>query len=143
MLKFLVPVDGSESSSRTIDHVLKRLGWCKEGVEVHLLNVQRPVPGGSAVASHIGHEALRQYHHDEGMKALGPSMRKLEAAGIQYVHHISVGEPAEVIIQFAKQMQPDEIIMGTRGLGAPASLLLGSVASKVIQLADRPVLLVK
>jgi nucleotide-binding universal stress UspA family protein len=143
MLKFLVPLDGSESSSHTIDHVLKRLGWCQGGVEVHLLNVQRPVPGGSAVASHIGHDALRRYHHDEGMKALAPAMQKLDAAGIPYVHHISIGEPAEVIVQFAKQMQPDEIIMGTRGLGAPASLLLGSVASKVIQLADRPVLLIK
>ena len=143
MLKFLVPLDGSESSKRTIDHVLRRLGWCKEGVELHLLNVQRPVPGGSVVASHIGHDALRQYHHDEGMKALTPAMQKLDAEGIRYVHHISVGEPAEVIVQFAKQMQPDEIVMGTRGLGAPASLLLGSVASKVIQLAETPVLLVK
>jgi nucleotide-binding universal stress UspA family protein len=143
MLKFLVPVDGSESSSHTIDHVVKRLGWCKDDAEVHLLNVQRPIPGGSAVAAHIGQDALRRYHHDEGMKALGPSMQKLDAAGIHYIHHISVGEPAEVIMQFANQTQPDEIIMGTRGLGAPANLLLGSVASKVIQLADRPVLLVK
>ena len=143
MLKFLVPLDGSESSNKTVDHLLKRLGWCKDGAEVHLLNVQRPVPGGSAVASHIGQDAIRQYHHDEGMKALAPAMQKLDAAGVRYVHHISVGEPAEVIVQFSKQTRPDEIVMGTRGLGAPASLLLGSVASKVIQLSDVPVLLVK
>jgi nucleotide-binding universal stress UspA family protein len=143
MLKFLVPLDGSPSSSRTVDHLLKRLGWSKEDVEVHLLNVQRPVPGGSAVASHIGQDTLRQYHHDEGVKALTPAMQKLDAAGVRYVHHISVGEPADVIVQFAKQVHPDEIVMGARGLGATASLLLGSVASKVIQLAETPVLLVK
>ena len=48
-----------------------------------------------------------------------------------------------MIVQFSKQMHPDEIIMGTRGLGGPGSLLLGSEASKVIQLSDTPVLLVK
>jgi nucleotide-binding universal stress UspA family protein len=33
--------------------------------------------------------------------------------------------------------------MGTRGMSKFASLLLGSVASKVIQLADIPVMLIK
>jgi nucleotide-binding universal stress UspA family protein len=33
--------------------------------------------------------------------------------------------------------------MATRGTGAPASLLLGSVASKVVHLTDLPVLLLK
>ncbi|MCJ9712734.1 universal stress protein, partial [Bordetella hinzii] len=32
--------------------------------------------------------------------------------------------------------------MGSRGLGSVASVLLGSVATKVISLADRPVTLV-
>ncbi len=33
--------------------------------------------------------------------------------------------------------------MGTRGMGSIANMLLGSVASKVLHLADAPVLLVK
>jgi nucleotide-binding universal stress UspA family protein len=143
MFNVLVPVDGSESSSRAVDHVLKRVGLCKDTVEIHLLNVQRPVPGGSFVSSHVGHEALRQHHQEEGMKALAEAMRKLDAAGAPYVHHIAVGEPAEVIAQFAGEKQCDEIVMGTRGGGGPASLLLGSVATKVIHLAQVPILLVK
>ena len=143
MLKVLVPVDGSESSNHAVDHVLKRLGLCKDTVEIHLLNVQPPVPGGSAVSSHVGQGALRQHHKEEGMKALASAMQKLDAAGVPYVHHISVGEPAEVIAQFASEKQCDEILMGTRGAGGAANLLLGSVTTKVIHLAHVPVLLVK
>jgi hypothetical protein len=67
---------------------------------------------------------------------------KLDAAGVPYVHHISVGDPAEVIAEFAKQKGCDQIVMGTRGLGA-TGLLLGSVTTKLIHLSDVPVLLVK
>ena len=143
MFNVLVPVDGSEASNRAVEHVLKRIGLCKDAVEIHLLNVQRGVPGGSAVSSHVGHDALRQHHQAEAMNALTPAMRKLDASGVRYVHHIAVGEPAEVIVQFAKENHCDEILMGTRGLGGAASLLLGSVATKVIHLAEMPVMLVK
>jgi nucleotide-binding universal stress UspA family protein len=37
----------------------------------------------------------------------------------------------------------DQIVMGTHGRGSVGRLLMGSVATKVIQLADVPVLLVK
>ena len=37
----------------------------------------------------------------------------------------------------------NQILMGTRGLGSVSSLLLGSVATKVIHLTDVPLLLVK
>jgi nucleotide-binding universal stress UspA family protein len=143
MFNVLVPVDGSEASNRAVEHVLKRIGLCKDAVEIHLLNVQRGVPGGSAVSSHVGHDALRQHHQEEAMKALAPAMQKLDAAGVRYVHHIAVGEPADIIVHFAKEKQCDEILMGTRGLGGAASLLLGSVATQVIHLANVPVLLVK
>jgi nucleotide-binding universal stress UspA family protein len=143
MFKVLVPVDGSESSDRAVDHILKRLVLCKDTVEIHLLNVQPPIPGGGFVSSHIGHDALRKHHQEEGMKGLASAMRKLDAGSVPYVHHISVGEPAEVIAQFAGEKQCDEIVMGTRGMGGAANLLLGSIATKVIHLAQLPVLLVK
>ena len=44
MFRILVAVDGSESSDRAVAHLLKKLGWYKEKVEVHLLNVQAALP---------------------------------------------------------------------------------------------------
>ena len=62
---------------------------------------------------------------------------------MSYQSHLFVGEPAETIARYAKENTCDHIVIGTRGLSAVSGLLLGSVATKVIHLADMPVLLVK
>lgn len=141
MLKLLVPVDGSEFSSRALDHLLVKMAWLLKESEIHLLNVQPPVPGGGLAASLLGHERMKQHHQEEGMAALQPAMQKLDAAGVKHVHHIVVGEPGPVIAEFAKERGCDLILMGTHG--SSASLILGSVAMKVIHLAEVPVTLVK
>lgn len=143
MLKLLVPVDGSEHSNRTITHLLENMNWYKDGAEVHLLNVQRPMPYGQRVSSVIGHDKINQYHHDEGMAALKTAMHKLDAANVKYHHHIGVGDEAETIVKYAREKGCDQIFMGTRGMGSVSNLLLGSVATKVIHLAEVPVVLVK
>ncbi|HWE18791.1 MAG TPA: universal stress protein [Hyphomicrobiaceae bacterium] len=52
------------------------------------------------------------------------------------------GDPAEVIIETARQQQVDAIVMGRRGRGRLAGLLLGSVSQKVASLAPCVVILV-
>jgi nucleotide-binding universal stress UspA family protein len=142
MAKLLVPVDGSENSLRAVDFVIKKAGWYREPVEIHLLNVQPPIVSGN-VTMFISQDQLNDYYQEEGLKALEPARAKLDGAQVPYQHHILVGDPAEMIARFARERGCDQILMGTRGLGAIGSLLLGSVATKVIHLADVPVLLVK
>ena len=50
---------------------------------------------------------------------------------------------AEAILEEAETHHCDLIVMGTRGLGRLAGLLLGSVSQKVVQHARCPVLLVR
>ena len=143
MVKFLVPVDGSESSKRVVADLIKRRAWFKDGVEVHLLNVQPPIPYGERVSDAVGHDRIAKYHHDEGMAALEPAMKALDAAKVSYHHHVGVGDAADIICKYAKEKLCDQIYMGTRGMGSVSNLLLGSVATKVIHLSAVPVLLVK
>ena len=141
MLKMLVAVDGSEHSARTISHVIKETNRYKDGVEVHLLNVQRPLP--ARAASHIGHDKVQEYHREQGLQALAEARKTLDAAKVKYQYHIGVGDEAEVIARYAKEKGCDQIVMGTRGAGLVSNLVLGSVANKVIHLSPVPVLLVK
>lgn len=141
MLKILVPVDGSENSIRVADHLITKVGWLKEPMEIHLLNVQHPLHG--EVGMFLDGAQIRDYHHDEGLKALADVRAKLDGAGVAYHCHIGLGEPAEVIAQYALEKDCDEIVMGAQGLDSIASRLLGSVVSKVLELADVPVVLVK
>jgi len=139
MLRVLIPIDGSENSLRTVGFVLKKAPLYKEPLEIHLLNVQRPFPG---TIRGVGEEAKR-HHHDEGITALAPARKLLDEAGMHYAHHIGVGEFGETIAQFVKDLKIDQIVMGTRGAGSVANMVLGSVATKVLHLVSVPVLLVK
>lgn len=143
MLKWLVPVDGSESAVRAVSHMIDKLQWFKQPIEIHLLNVQHPMPYGNRVTSVVGQDKVAEYHHEEGLAALQPTRAKLDAAGVKYVFHIGVGDAAETIVSYAKDKGCHQIVMGTRGLGSVSNMIMGSVATKVIHLADIPVLLVK
>ncbi len=142
MLKILVPVDASESSDHGVDHLIKITQWLRDPAEVHLLTVHHHIPYGRAVSSVAG-DQLQQYYQEEGLAALKSARDRLDAARVPYTFHIGVGEPAEVIVRYAREKGCDQIIMGTRGLGSVSGLLLGSVAMKVLHLASVPVLLVK
>ena len=141
MLKILLAMDGSENASRAVTYLIKRASATKDQYEVSLVNVQYPLHG--TVATFINGAQVKQYHRDEGMKALAPGQALLDTAGIAHSEHLFVGEPAEVISRFAREHGCDEIVIGSRGLGNIGSLLVGSVASKVIHLSEVPVVLVK
>jgi len=53
------------------------------------------------------------------------------------------GQPAEVILNVAEVRDIDLIVMGVRGLGRLAGLILGSQSQKVVANASCPVLLVR
>ena len=139
-LRILVPSDGSAPSVRATQHVL---GLAARGllVDVHLLNVQPAVRG--VAASLVSHSDLECYHRDEGMKALAEPLRLVEAAGLKPHAHVGVGDPGETVLAFARRLNCDQIVMGTRGHGSITGLLLGSVARHVVTQAAVPVTLTR
>lgn len=141
MIKTLMPVDGSEASIKAVTDFVQLIDWYKETPEIHLLNVQLPFHGD--ISMFIDKETMQQFHQENGMKRLQSAGELLEQAGLSCQYHIIVGDPAEMVVQFAKAHSFDQIVIGPRGLGAVKSLLLGSVASKLIKLSDVPVLVLK
>ncbi|HUO45666.1 MAG TPA: universal stress protein [Acidimicrobiia bacterium] len=56
---------------------------------------------------------------------------------------VDSGDPAATIVRLAKEVGADLIVMGSRGLGSVAGLLLGSVSHKVGHAAPCAVLTVR
>ena len=112
-----------------------------ETVDIHLLNVQRAVPGN--VSSFVSKGSLDDYHREKSMEAIERPRKILDAAGAKYSVHTLVGIPWEVISDYAGANQIDHIVMGTRGLGSYTAAALGSVAQGVVQRSSVPVVLVK
>ena len=138
MMKILIPVDGSDNANRAVQCLIKQAGNSREPVEVHLLNVQHSMPGT------VGETAqAKQYHHEEGMKALSSACKLLDDAKVKYAYHISVGDIGEVVAHFVNELKCDQVVMGTRGMGAVANMVMGSAATQVLNLVKVPVLLVK
>ena len=141
MLKVLLTIDGSKSSERAVKHLIH---WVKSShpMDIHLLNVQPPIMSGeiSLIATA---KTVENLHHDKGEKTAESARALLDDAGIQYSFRIEFESIAETIAQYARDNQCETIIMGTRGMGAMGNLILGSVSTKVIHLADAPVMLVK
>lgn len=141
-MKVLIPVDGSPSSLHAVEHVIASQAWLKEQPEVHLLNVQWKLATGN-VKLFISQETINDYYREQGEAAMAAARDKLDAAGLAYRYHISVGAPADGIIQYATDQKIDQIVMGAHGQKTLSSLLLGSIAGKVAHMSDIPVLLVK
>lgn len=144
MKRVLIPFDGSESARRALGR-LAMLSTSMKKFEALLLNVQRPPPPKKFFLdgrlSHV-HE-LQAPLRAAGEELFAEAKQVLEAAGIACKGYVEFGDPGPAIAQFALRYHCDLIAMGTRGMGAVPNLLLGSVASKVLHLAEMPVLLTR
>jgi nucleotide-binding universal stress UspA family protein len=136
--KILVAVDHSEISDRALD-AARDLALLSQG-EVWVLHLrEREVAVKAGVA--LSDESM-----DEASAAVAAAVDKLTAAGVKAHGDVGTtlfGYAARNIVDDAKEHDVDVIVMGSRGRGDLAGLILGSTAHKVIHLADRPVLIVR
>ncbi|WP_409252616.1 universal stress protein [Bacillus sp. SCS-153A] len=138
MRAILLASDGSQHSSKAAEYVVNLLHGNKEYrlKVVHVLDYE-----ASKHDAWIGmNPSARLREREEKLK---PVSRVLEKAGISYSVNLTKGDPAEEIIDCAKKEKMDMIVIGSSGINAIQGLMLGSVSHKVVQKADRPVLVVK
>jgi nucleotide-binding universal stress UspA family protein len=139
-MKILLPVDGSTHAERATRHVIVMLNGCSNP-QILLINVQAPIDAPE-VLSHMPAREIEAMQETRGGDALAPARELLEKAGIACVPSVLIGPIAETIAQFAIDQGCDQIVMGTRGLGAVGSLL-GSITTRLLHLTELPVTLVK
>ncbi len=137
--KILVGVDGSEHGFRAA----RVAGELARHMETDLLVV---VSSFEEVPRYLGGAALQEVIAARMNNARAILQQALEVIGPvpgEVATDILEGPPAEAILTIAEARGVDLIVMGTRGLGRLAGLLLGSQSQKVAAHAQCPVLLVR
>ncbi|HEX5303962.1 MAG TPA: universal stress protein [Streptosporangiaceae bacterium] len=136
--KILVAVDHSEISDRAV-LAARDLALLSKG-EVWVLHLREREMAARATGS-VADETM-----DEARASVQTIVDKLTAAGVNAhgeVRNTLFGYAGREIVDDATQHGVDVIVMGSRGRGDLAGLILGSTAHKVIHLANHPVLVVR
>jgi len=125
---WLVAVDGSACSLRAV-----ALAAQEARAQVDLVHVQPWLNKEAAEAE------LRQ----RGWAVAAPACQLLDAQAVRWRLHVIMGEAAPEIVGLADALGSRGIAIGSLGLTAAESVLLGSVTYKILQLAKAPVLVVR
>jgi nucleotide-binding universal stress UspA family protein len=141
MNKILIATDGSASAIEAVQFGLELAAEQEaEPIFVHVAPAVDLMPTagfgiGAASVPHLPCEGDR-----------GPLEEAAEIAareGIEAKTELLAGHPASEIVAYADTIDADLIVVGSRGHGAVASALLGSVSRGVLHESRRPVLVVR
>jgi nucleotide-binding universal stress UspA family protein len=137
----LVGLDLSEVSDRFVEWLpfLAKVGTVRL-VLVHVIPVEKleHVAGGYPV------DKLEEELRKEAVEKLEVYAGRLREAGFTVeVPEPPVGEPAPTLEKMAEEHGADYIVVASRGWGWLRSLLLGSTAEELVNIAKRPVLVAK
>ena len=140
MNKILIATDGSPSAQQAVEFGLELAE--EQGAEVvfaHVAPGLDVLPGnGFGWAAAVPHEVTE---HD--WSPLNDAVALAEERGIEAKPAMLRGDPVDEIVACADTIDADLVVVGSRGHGAIASALLGSVSRGVLHEAHRPVLVVR
>lgn len=113
------------------------------GAEVHLLHAY-PVPSiPSPAGGDFSPQQLTAQLAESAETEMRREVREWNKRQISVVPHVAAGPPADVIVETAKEIGADMIVVGTHGRTGLAHLLIGSVAERVIRTATVPVVTIR
>ena len=140
--RIVVGVDGSEHSDAAVEWAARMAkGMGSEVVAVFAISPPIYLDTG-----YMGPVAMPQFDPEwrAEMKTEFETKwcKRLRDAGVQYRTVMEDGRPASVIAQVADSLDADVIVVGRRGRGGVAELVLGSVSHELVLHSKRPVLLI-
>jgi nucleotide-binding universal stress UspA family protein len=142
-------VDGSPHSRRAVAFAARLAP--PVGGRVPVVSVVEPVRRPSmallpaSIRGRLAGEAveLECARLEAGQRCAEAAVRTMEKGGWRAQASVRTGLPLAEILQAVKEARADLLVLGARGTGGLARVLLGSVADGALRLATVPVLVVK
>jgi len=139
--KMLAPLDGSGFSECSLEHVRTVAIGCQVP-EVVLLMVVEPIKTIAYAETSGDWVAEKEKHNQaEAEKYLSELAENLEGEGVVVQAAVVHGNPAEEILDYAKNNQVGLIVMSTHGRSGISRWAFGSVTDRVLRHSAVPVLI--
>ena len=140
-MKILIAVDGSPYTKRMLAYIAAHDEWLGAKHEYTVIHGVLAVP--HRAAAFAGLQMVREFYEADAEDVFRPIRAFFDQLGIpaKFVH--TVGHVAQSIAALAEEGKFDLLVMGSRGHGDLANLVLGSVATQVLARCSVPVLLIR
>ncbi len=138
----MVGIDGSESSRRAVKFAVSRAKSDNARLLLAYVIEWSPYTFNTPEENEERHKRRKEELQTAHERVLDPILKSLESEGIETVGVVRYGHAADVLLRVGKEQNVSQIIAGRIGHKTISSLLFGSVAAKLIQLADVPVTIV-
>ena len=139
-MSIVVGTDGSEHSLLAVRRAVEFAE--SRGMDLHVVHVSHIPSSLLGALSQVPADlsTLVQSQREMVWKSVGP----LIADASVEVHKVDLdGYPADALVEYAKKVDTDVIVVGSRGRGELAALVLGSTSHRVVHLSSCDVLVVK
>lgn len=140
-MKILVAVDGSRYTKRMLAYLAAHDDWLGVHHDYTVLHVVPAVPSMAAVQLDKGE--LKTYYEAAAEDVFKPVRTFFARHALKARWQSKVGHAGPVVAELAAKGGYDLVILGSHGHGAVASMIMGSVSSKVLAQCRTPVLLVR
>jgi len=135
----VVPFDFSEQANKAVDQAIE---MAEETTSIHVIHVVDPTPVMISMDPALPVPA--SYDQDRFDQALQEMKKRFGEGNYERLTvHCVVGDPGSEIVGYAKSVRADLIIMPSHGRTGLTRLLMGSVAERVLRLANCPVLILR
>jgi nucleotide-binding universal stress UspA family protein len=144
MNRILVATDGSEGADRAVDYAARRAK--DDGAELLIVNIIGGYGLPDKIFMAFTHDQqiwLKETLESQSAQTLTEARDRARKAGVGTILLESrTGEAAQTIIEIAQEMKADAIVVGKRGAGLVAGVLLGSISQKLVILSPLPLTVV-
>lgn len=138
--RILVPTDGSEHSVRAAEYAISIAKTHEAEILIVYVVDEVVIDKFSEVTER---EVVERELKMDGQRYTNYILGLAEEAGVAATSMVAKGRPFEQIVNLAKGLDMDLIVMGTYGYRGAERILMGSVAERVIEYSPCPVLVVK